>query len=81
MGLSIEEFLYSIDLPKSYFDANFDMKNRFREEANKYLELVNELDIYFKNEEEKSKYETKLMNSKDIIEENIESINEIFKYY
>lgn len=81
MGLSIEEFLYSIDLPKSYFDANFDMKNRFREEANKYLEFVNELDIHFKNEEEKSKYETKLMDSKDIIEENIESINEIFKYY
>lgn len=81
MELSIEEFLYSIDLPKSYFDANFDMKNRFREEADKYLEFVNELDIHFKNEEEKSKYETKLMDSKNAIKENIESINEIFRYY
>lgn len=81
MGLNVEEFLYSIDLPKSYFDADFDIKNRFEEEANKYLEFVNELDIHFKNEEEKSKYETKLINSKDVIEENIESINKIFKYY
>ena len=79
MGLSIEEFLYCIDLPKSYFDANFDIKNRFTEEANKYLELVNELDRPLK-EEERLKFEKKLMDSKKIIVANVESINKIFKY-
>ncbi len=81
MGLNVEEFLYSIDLPKSYFDADFDIKNRFKEEAKKYLELVDKLDVRFKNEKEQSKFETKLMDSKNIIEENIESINKIFRCY
>ena len=44
MGIKIEDFLRNTNLPKRYFDVNFDISEKYKEEASSYLKLLRLID-------------------------------------
>lgn len=81
MCIEIEDLLREIHLPKMYFNNDFDISEKFKEEANRYLKLLRQIDGH-EFEKEKQKIIQQEMNIiLDDIEKNIKSISNIFWYY
>lgn len=82
MGIRIEDLLFSrISLPKRYYNSNFNISDKFKQETTKYLELVNQIDGHEFSEDEQTSIQQKIHEIVPEIEENIKSIENIFKYY
>ena len=81
MSIKIEEFLRKISLPKRYINDNFDMREKYREEAAEYLKLLEEIDGSEFEEGKKNEIQQRLKEVKDEVKENIDSINNVFTYH
>lgn len=81
MGIKIEDFLRNTSLPKRYFDVNFDISDKYKEEVDSFLKLLKLIDG---NEFETEKQEKIKQTMKKIIgtvEKNFEVVSNIFKYH
>ena len=43
--MPIEEFLKSLELPKKYYDSNFDISEKYAEEAEIFIKRLKEVDV------------------------------------
>ena len=43
--MCIEDFLKSLELPKKYYDSNFDISEKYAEEANIFIEGLKKIDV------------------------------------
>lgn len=81
MSIKVEDFLRKIVLPKRYFNDQFDICEKFQDEADGYMKLIKLIDG---NEFEKDKAEiiqNSLKDSIGEIQKNINSIIHIFTYH
>lgn len=79
--MEINQLLDEIDLPKRYFSEAFIIGEKFEEESNKYLTLLEECEECDLDTDKKLKFNEKLNESKKIANEITEKIIEIFKCY
>lgn len=82
MGLRIEDFLREIDLPKRYYDVDFDISEKFLEEASicmKQLALIDGNEFEDQDKQEIIKREINQVINE--IDQNFKSVINIFKYY
>ena len=68
MSLPIEKFLFEIELPKQYFNADFDIYDRFKAEAEHFLNLYSMCDGNEFPEEKKTKIQEAFSKTLDIIQ-------------
>ena len=79
--MPIEEFLKSLELPKKYYDSNFDISEKYAEEAEIFIKRLKEVDV---SEFQEDKREQAINMIKIILpdaEANINRILDVFKYY
>lgn len=81
MSIKIEDFLRKISLPKRYFNDNFDICQKYKDETDDYLKLLRMIDGSEFEEHKKDKIQQKLKEICEEIEENIHSIISVFNYY
>ena len=81
MSLPIEKFLFEIELPKQYFNADFDIYDRFKAEAEHFLNLYSMCDGNEFPEEKKTKIQEAFSKTHEDIKGNISSILKIFQNY
>lgn len=81
MGIRIEDFLRYTNLPKGYFDVNFEISDKYKEEKEAYLKLLKLVDgsefETWKQEQIRLKIDELLPE----LEKNFDTISLIFKYY
>lgn len=85
MPLKIEDFLRTLTLPKHYFSEDFNITDKFKDEAYNFLTLLNELKdsdvIELANKDKEQEFQKQLIDIVDIVAKNIESIVTIFSNY
>ena len=79
--MPIEEFLKSLVLPKKYYDSNFDMSEKYAEEADAFISGLKKLDAAEFPEDEQKEIMNMLKNIFPDVEANIHRILDVFKYY
>lgn len=80
--MNIEVFLKSLELPKKYYDSNFDISEKYKEEAKQFIKGLRKIDgreFEDKNKQEQIKEKFKLLIP--IVEKNVCRILDIFKSY
>lgn len=82
MGIRIEDLLLTrIVLPKRYYNSDFNISDKFKQETTKYLELINQIDGCEFSKDEQIVIQKKMNEIVPEIEKNIKSIVNIFEYY
>ena len=82
MGLKIEDLLLTrIALPKRYYNGDFNIIDKFKQETIEYLELVNQIDGNEFSADEQKLIQQKIREIVPEIEENFKSIENIFDCY
>lgn len=82
MGIKIEDLLATrIALPKRYYNSNFNISDKFKQETIKFLELIKQIDGHEFSEDKQKLIQQKIKGIVPDIEENIESIEHIFDFY
>lgn len=79
--MSIEEFLKSLELPKKYYDSNFDMSEKYAEEADTFISGLKKIDAAEFSEDKQKEIMNMLKNILPDVEANIHRILDVFKYY
>lgn len=81
MGIKIEDFLRNTNLPKRYFDVNFDISEKYKEEADAYLKLLKLIDGSEFEVEKQNKIKQAMTEVINAVEENFKAVSNIFQYY
>ena len=82
MGIKIEDLLATrIALPKRYYNSNFNISDKFKQETIKFLELIKQIDGHEFSEDKQKLIQQKIKGIVPDIEENMESIEHIFDFY
>lgn len=82
MGLKIEDLLFEkIELPKRYYNGDFNILDKFKQETTEYLKLLKQIDGAEFTEDKQKGILLKIKEILPEIEENIESIENIFTFY
>lgn len=63
MSIKIEDFLRKISLPKRYFNDNFDICQKYKDETDDYLKLLRMIDGSEFEEHKKDKIQQKAKRS------------------
>lgn len=80
--MCIEDFLKSLELPKKYYDSNFDISEKYAEEANIFIEGLKKIDVVeFSSAEKQEKIVDKFNLLIQNAEKGVHKVLEIFKYY
>lgn len=79
--MSIEEFLKSLVLPKKYYDSNFDMSEKYAEEADAFISGLKKIDAAEFAEDKQKEIMNMFKNIFPDVEANIHRILDVFKYY
>lgn len=80
--MCIEDFLKSLELPKKYYDSNFDISEKYAEEANIFIEGLKRIDVVeFSSAEKQEKIVDKFNLLIQNAEKSVHKVLEIFKYY
>lgn len=80
--MCIEDFLKSLELPKKYYDSNFDISEKYAEEANIFIEGLKKIDVVeFSSAEKQEKIVDKFNLLIQNAEKSVHKVLEIFKYY
>lgn len=80
--MHIEDFLKSLELPKKYYDSNFDILEKYADEAKIFIEGLGKIDgaeFYTAEKQDKivDKFNLLIFNA----EKSVSSVLKIFKYY
>lgn len=81
MGIKIEDFLKNTNLPKRYFDVNFDISEKYEEEAVAYLKRLKLIDGSEFEAEKQNKINRMMTGVIKAVKENFKAVSNIFKYY
>ena len=81
MGIKIEDFLRNTNLPKRYFDVNFDISEKYKEEASSYLKLLRLIDGSEFEAEKQNKINETMTGVIKAVEENFKVVSGIFEHY
>lgn len=79
--MKIEYLLQSISLPKHYYNADFDMSEKYVEEANIFLNYLKEIDGNEFESDEAVIIRKKFKQVIECVVKNIKAISDIFLYY
>ena len=79
--MPIEEFLKSLELPKKYYDSNFDIVEKYEEEADSFISGLEKIEADEFPEDKREKIIDMLKKISPNIEANIHRILDVFKYY
>ena len=79
--MPIEEFLKSLVLPKKYYDSNFDMSEKYAEEADAFISGLKKIDAAEFPKKKQKEIMNMLKNIFPDVEANIHRILDVFKYY
>lgn len=80
-NMPIEEFLKSLELPKKYYDSNFDIVEKYEEEADSFISGLEKIEADEFPEDKREKIIDMLKKISPNIEANIHRILDVFKYY
>lgn len=81
MNIKIEDLLRKITLPKRYFNEKFDIREKFKYETDKYLNLLKLVDGSEFEKDRAEIIQKKLKDTLGDIQKNIDSIINILTYY
>ena len=81
MGIKIEDFLRNTNLPKRYFDVNFDISEKYKEEIAGYLKLLKLIDGSEFEAEKQNKIKQTMTGVIKAVEENFKAVSDIFEDY
>lgn len=80
--MNIEDLLKSLELPKKYYDSNFDISEKYAEEAKIFIEGIGNIDgAEFADKDKQEQIQEKFKLLIPIAEENVCRILDVFKYY
>lgn len=80
--MNIEDLLKSLELPKKYYDSNFDISEKYAEEAKIFIEGIGKIDgAEFADKDKQEQIQEKFKLLIPIAEENVCRILDVFKYY
>lgn len=80
--MNIEALLKSLELPKKYYDSNFDISEKYAEEAKIFIEGIGKIDgAEFADKDKQEQIQEKFKLLIPIAEENVCRILDVFKYY
>lgn len=80
--MNIEDLLKSLELPKKYYDSNFDISEKYAEEAKIFIEGIGKIDgAEFADKDQQEQIQEKFKLLIPIAEENVCRILDVFKYY
>ncbi len=77
----IEEFLKSLELPKKYYDSNFNIAEKYEEEADLFINGLKKIDVDEFTDDKRKEIMSMLKNIFPDVKANIHRILEVFKYY
>lgn len=77
----IEEFLKSLELPKKYYDSNFNIAEKYEEEADLFINGLKKIDVAEFTDDKRKEIMGMLKNIFPDVKANIHRILEVFKYY
>ena len=81
MSIKVEDFLRKIVLPKRYFNDQFDICEKFQDEADEYMKLIKLIDGSEFEKDKAEMIQNSLKDSIGEIQKNINSIIHIFTYH
>lgn len=80
--MNIEEFLLTLELPKKYYDSNFDITDKFAEEAKNFIDgIKNVSSADFIGNAKRNKVNEMLGNLQNDAEKTVNRISNIFNFY
>ena len=77
----IEDFLKSLELPKKYYDSNFNIAEKYEEEADLFINGLKKIDVAEFTDDKRKEIISMLKNIFPDVKANIHRILEVFKYY
>jgi hypothetical protein len=81
MELKIENLMRKIALPKRYFNNNFIISDKFKEEADTFVSLLRQCNGKEFNADKEEKINQNLAEICDMVKLNIDAVLDIIKYY
>lgn len=81
MGIKIDDFLKNTSLPKKYFDENFDISDKYMEEADFFLKTLRLIDGNEFESDKQDKIKKTIQSIIGLVEGNFEDITSIFKQH
>lgn len=80
--MKIEELLRNLELPKKYYDSNFDMSEKYAEEAKIFIDSLKCIDgAEFKNANKESQIKEEFAALVSAADKNAKKILNVLKYY
>ena len=80
--MCIEKFLKTLELPKKYYDSDFDISEKYAEETKIFIEGIRKIDgSEFSDKGKKEKVIHKFSQLIPNVDKNVRRIIKIFKYY
>ena len=79
--MNINQLLDAISLPKRYFSESFVIGVKFKDEIERYFELLDECEETDLNPDDSIKFQQNLMESKTVASDIAQKIIAIFKSY
>jgi len=81
VALKIENLMRKITLPKRYFNNDFIIADKFKEETDTFMSLLHQCNGGEFDADKQAKVQQMIIDICDIIKLNIDSILRVFKYY
>ena len=80
--MQVEMLLKSLELPKKYYDNNFDISVKYAKEAKIFIDRLEEIDgTEFADVEKQMQIQDRFNKLKSSVEKNVKRIQSVFQYY